>query len=53
LNRKIKQNNIYSAGVPEENNTGRGGHLTITDTLPRLQPKSMHETNFGRGKLGL
>jgi hypothetical protein len=49
LSKKIKQTNIYSAGVPEKNNSGSGGHLTITDTLPRLQPKSMHKTNSGKG----
>jgi hypothetical protein len=49
LSRKIKQNNIYSTGVLEKNNSGSGGHLTITNTLPRLKPKSMHETKSGRG----
>jgi hypothetical protein len=49
FSRKLKQNNIYSTGVPEKNNSGSGGHLTITNTLPRLQLKSKHETNSGRG----
>ena len=37
---------MHSAGILENNNTGIKGHPTITEKFPRLNLKSMHETNF-------